>query len=579
MRLIELSSTRSSFKTVRFNRTGLTLIVGRHAKKQAKNIQSTYNGVGKSLLVALLHFCLGANKNRHFEEHLSGWDFSLRFEHREREHIVTRVVGEDLLHLDGKGMKLKPYKDTLNELGVFDLPADVTALTFRALINFFLRQARASYTSPDLAVPEWTPYYRLLYQTFLLGMDFYLVVKKHDAKKKLDEQIALAKKYKEDKDLREFYLGEKNAEMELASLKERITKLEDSLAKFVVAKDYSARESEADSLRARIVQARNEVALRAVRLADIELALSWRPDVTPDRVRQLYKEAQVALPEAVNKRLDEVNAFQMRLRENRERRLQQEKRVAVLEQRSWHDLLAKLEQELDDLLQYLRAHRALDEYTENNRFLSELIARKRKFEDYLSLLDKYTNEAQKIRAEMGRATVETTRYMESIKAHRDLLMDTFRGYAREFYGDKPAGLVVRNNDRDDNQIRFDVDVRIEHDQADGINDVRIFCFDLLLLSLRQRHEVDFLFHDSRIFAEMDWHQRLTLFRLASRVCQENGWQYIATINEDHVESVRAAAGSEFDQLFVIPRVLELTDEPNGSGKLLGIQIEMQYEAE
>ena len=123
MRLIELSSSRSSFKTVRFNRTGLSLVVGRHTKKQSKNIQSTYNGVGKSLLVALIHFCLGASKNKHFETHLNGWDFILTFEHEDKTHHVTRVVGEDTLRFDDREMKLNPYKEILNQLGVFGLPA------------------------------------------------------------------------------------------------------------------------------------------------------------------------------------------------------------------------------------------------------------------------------------------------------------------------------------------------------------------------------------------------------------------------------------------------------------------------
>jgi len=413
----------------------------------------------------------------------------------------------------------------------------------------------------------------------LLGLDFYRVIQKHDAKKKLDEQIGLAKKYKDDKDLRDFYLGEKNAEMELASLKERIVKLEDDLSKFQIAKDYSEREAAANSLRLKIVEARNEEAILAARLADIELALTIRPDVTPDRVERLYTEAKIALPDAVTQRLIAVDAFHTRLRENRVKRLELEQKQAIAEQKKWLEKRTGLERELDYLLQYLNAHRALDEFTENNRYLSELSARKRKFEDYLALLDKYTNEAQRIRAEMGKATVETTEYLDGVKTHREYLMETFRGYVREFYGDVPAGLLVRNNDKDDNQIRYDIEARIEHDQADGINDVRIFCFDLLLLTLRQRHGVDFLFHDSRLFADMDWHQRLTLFRLANRVCEKNGWQYIATINEDHIESVRGAAGKEFDQLFVASRALELTDEPSGAGKLLGMQVDMKYDEE
>lgn len=579
MQLIELTSSRPTFKTVRFNRTGLSLIVGRHTNKQAKNIQATYNGVGKSLLVALIHFCLGSSKNKHFETHLEGWDFALTFEHGGKTHKVVRTVGEDVLLFDDQEKKLSAYKDALNELGVFELPADVGALTFRSLVNFFLRPTRGSYNAPDAAVVQWTAYYRVLYQSFLLGLDYLRAVQKHDAKKKLDEQTEFANKYKKDQELRQFYVGGKNAEVELASLRERITQLEERIASFVVAQDYSSRQAEADDLRMKVAEARNDEAILVSQLADVEMSLSVRPDVTPESVTELYKQAEIALPQGVTKRLDDVYKFFERLRENRISRLEREKKQVQAEQEAVKRRRLSMEADLDRLLQYLRAHRALDEYTENNRFLAELTARARKIEDYVQLLTKYTDEAQRIKAEMGKATVQTTTYLKRAKPHTDMLMNTFRGYAHEFYGDKPAGLTIKNNDSDDNQVRYDIDARIEHDAADGINHVRIFCFDLLLLTLKQRHKVGFLFHDSRLFSDMDFHQRLTLFRLADRLCREQKLQYIATINEDHVESLREQAKGDFERLFVEPRVLELTDEPNGSGKLLGVQIEMKFEEE
>ena len=57
-----------------------------------------------------------------------------------------------------------------------------------------------------------------------------------------------------------------------------------------------------------------------MKLADIELAASIRPDVTPDRVTRLYKEANIALPAAVTKRLEDVDLFHERLRDNRLKR-------------------------------------------------------------------------------------------------------------------------------------------------------------------------------------------------------------------------------------------------------------------
>ena len=89
--------------------------------------------------------------------------------------------------------------------------------------------------------------------------------------------------------------------------------------------------------------------------------------------------------------------------------------------------------------------------------------------------------------------------------------------------------------------------------------------------------MEFLIHDSRLYAHLDPRQRFSLFRLADRVTREMDMQYIATVNEDMIDSVRPLAGDDFQRLFADPVVLELTDAPGGSGKLLGRQIDMSYE--
>jgi uncharacterized protein YydD (DUF2326 family) len=155
-------------------------------------------------------------------------------------------------------------------------------------------------------------------------------------------------------------------------------------------------------------------------------------------------------------------------------------------------------------------------------------------------------------------------------------MDRFRGFSKQLYGDVSAGLTVKNNDGE-NQCRYDIDAHIQDDAGDGINHAKVFCYDLLLLTLQQRHAMEFVFHDSRLYAELDPHQRFSLFKLAERECRQLELQYIATVNADLIESVRDIAGSEFERLFVDSVVLELTDAPGGSGKLLGVQIDMEYE--
>jgi uncharacterized protein YydD (DUF2326 family) len=72
MRLIRLYSNQPQFREVIFNPTGLTVIVG---SKGDTATNKSSNGVGKSLIIRLLHFCLGCNKIKDFETKLSTYTF------------------------------------------------------------------------------------------------------------------------------------------------------------------------------------------------------------------------------------------------------------------------------------------------------------------------------------------------------------------------------------------------------------------------------------------------------------------------------------------------------------------------
>jgi uncharacterized protein YydD (DUF2326 family) len=385
MRLIALTANQPSFKAVTFNRTGLTLIVGRHRTAKRTDLKKTYNGVGKSLIVALANYCLGSNRNEHFDTHLPGWAFTLAFEHAGKTYKVTRRTAEAKLLLNGAEISLNAYRENLESLGGLAMPAErISYLTFRSLLSFFLRPKSGSYVRYDRPQPEWKEYQSVLCQSFLLGLDYNRAVQKHEQKKRLDDHLNLADRYKKDKELREFYLGEKNAEVELLELGAQIKRLEDDLAAFRVAENYAERQQKADLLHHQVTDLANEITIYTNLLLDLELALKIRPDVSPAQVITVYQEASVALPALVVKRLEDVQTFHRRLQENRSRRLNKEvavtkQTIADLTQRS-----ERLRKELDAELQFLNAHRALDEYAANNAHLSELRGREQRIKDYLS---------------------------------------------------------------------------------------------------------------------------------------------------------------------------------------------------
>ena len=146
MRLIALESNQSSFQPVTFNRSGITIIEA--VKSDSDNISAsrTYNGSGKSLIIHILHFCLGSSEISEFETKLPGWEFRLKFQLESQEYLVVRnTQNQKEVELNGQKLKLDDYTDFL-ERRCFNIDEKIQFLTFRSLIPFFIRRYKNSYS-------------------------------------------------------------------------------------------------------------------------------------------------------------------------------------------------------------------------------------------------------------------------------------------------------------------------------------------------------------------------------------------------------------------------------------------------
>ncbi|WP_437132659.1 DUF2326 domain-containing protein [Bacillus atrophaeus] len=166
-------------------------------------------------------------------------------------------------------------------------------------------------------------------------------------------------------------------------------------------------------------------------------------------------------------------------------------------------------------------------------------------------------------------------YLQDIEENSENTINTFRELSKEFY-DKPGGILIENNSGN-NTIRYNLSSKIQDDSSDGVNEVKIFCFNMTMLLLQQNHRMKFIFHDSRLFSDMDPRQRYTLFKLTNEYSSKNNLQYICTVNEDMIYSFKELITiEEYNKLVEGNIRLQLTDESEES-KLLGMQIDMEYE--
>src|ERR1051326_4280777 len=119
MRLISLSANKPTFHPVSFNRKGLSLIIGKQKAREDKKKAElhTYNGVGKSLLLYLINYCLGAEAREDFENSLAGWEFTLRVELDGREVRLIRKTGEEgIISFNGDRLNIEEFRDRLRHL-------------------------------------------------------------------------------------------------------------------------------------------------------------------------------------------------------------------------------------------------------------------------------------------------------------------------------------------------------------------------------------------------------------------------------------------------------------------------------
>lgn len=577
MRLIELTANQVTFRPVAFNETGLTLVVGRKSDPTDTSREHSTNGVGKSLLLYLVSFCLGSNANPQMKEKLPDWEFTLTYVLDGTRHTVTRSTGnQGSVELDGKKTQLKQFRQDLAQ-AVFDIEPSTKHLTFRSLIGLFLRLGKPAYISEDQAVAKETDFAKQLRGAFLLGLDDQLALKKLELR---EEQLRLDKlrsQFKNDSLLRDYFQGDRDVDLEVDDLDEEIQKLQQQATQFQVAENYEQIAAEAENTRRAWQSSRNEVNSLESSLRQIDASLTEQPDISTEDVRQMYEAAQVELPDVVSRRLEEVTAFHQELVDSRTLRLTSEKHSI---ERRLAELKAELEtlnRKKDEYYKFLGSHGALQEYEALHNKLSDCQRRADRLRDFQRLQQECQERSQQTKLELQQENIRTSEYLRAARALTEQVSDRFRSMARRIWPNHTCGLVVHNNEGE-NKVRFDIDARIQGDASDGISETKIFCFDMTVLTGQKNHKMKFVMHDNRLYHGIDPRQCSELFRIADELARQHDVQYIASLNESHLTAMRENMEdpAHFEPLFTQNTVLELTDDSD-EGKLLGITVDLLYD--
>ena len=179
--------------------------------------------------------------------------------------------------------------------------------------------------------------------------------------------------------------------------------------------------------------------------------------------------------------------------------------------------------------------------------------------DNLRRFEQGTSEVR-VRREMLLQTVR--RESEERRHVRETAIKLFNSNSEALYS-APGNLVV-----DVVNTGFKFDVEIMRSGSQGIDNMKIFCYDLMLVQLwgTKQPSSGLLIHDSTVFDGVDERQMAQALELAARESESRGFQYVCALNSDTLPT--GDFSPEFDLNEFVR--LRLTDKSDMGG-LLGIR--------
>ncbi|MBF0142991.1 MAG: DUF2326 domain-containing protein [Magnetococcales bacterium] len=576
----KITANQSSFRSVGFTK-GFNVVLADRTKEETR--KNSRNGLGKSTLIEIIHFCLGANADQEVfpREYLPGWEFSLELAVGPHQMTVTRGVENptNLLVSDvpsnwpiqpmvRKGVEAFIAKEWTLLLGhfLFGLSYDternsLRGPSFRSLISYFIRRRKDAYSTPFESFRKQTALDAQIHNAFLLGLAW-------------EDASELLKIKERSKDLAAIRIAIKagildgfggklgDLETRQVRLKDLVTKGQADLESFKVHPQYEQIQTEANRLTAEVHQLVNTNTVDRKMLELYERNLSEEQSPPTDSLDRIYQEAGISLPTTALRRIEEVRHFHETIISNRHAFLADEvERIK--------DAISKREiqvrertEECAALMEILKTHGALESYTRLQQRHLEMVKE----------LNAVTSMIENHRAfESGMSEVKIAQEHLHQKARRDLderrtirerAISLFNEYSQNLYS-VPGNLVV-----DVTPSGFNFRVDIERSGSGGVDNMKIFCYDLMLARLWAEQSVSprVLIHDSMIFDGVDERQRARALELAAQESEAHGFQYICTLNSDMVPE------KEFSAYFDLsPFIrLRLTDE-DVKGSLLGVR--------
>lgn len=538
MKILKLGANYRKFQSIEF-KDGLNIIVG--TKTETKKNEETSNGVGKSLSLRCIDFLFG--KDRDIEEikkvlKENDMTLNLLFSQDNKQYFVER--NDKNIFLNEREINIKQYKEFLYKINIKkQIPDNVNKkiLSFRNIFARFFRTSRESYMNPLRQIEQEAPYQNNYMNAFLLKLDLtYLEQKSHlkIKQKELKETI---------KQLSIYENGDMvNREKEL-ELEEKLKEITTNLANFKIAENYYELEKRLNNLTQSIETLRNQKLMKERQIQNKEniIKVNKQFDIDIDKIENIYKEVKFFFEKSPINHIEAVKNFHNTLFENRKNKAIKDKKILEIEVEQLTLEIDNMDEERMKLYKDLENKGALEEYQTLVREKEKIVGELENIRRTKKVITDLKNKEADLKIEIDKFKKELVIFEEEIDANIHKLGRAFREISSIFYKDNKGYLDIKINHNFKTEKLYDIDVKIDTDKSDGISNMKVFIYDMLVYKLNS-NLIGFVGHDNILFDSIDERQIAQALKYAN----ENVGQYICSIHDTKFNEANKFAKSNLD---------------------------------
>jgi uncharacterized protein YydD (DUF2326 family) len=581
--ILNIDSSIPTFKRVEFHE-GLNVLLS--DRQPGATNKQTRNSAGKTSLVEIIHFLLGADcpKGNLFRtDALIEHTFRADFLFGSKVFSVERggaepskiIILNELQDREAYPLKMdkqseRPYISNVKWrvlLGalLFGMPSDIEGTiygksftpSFRSMISYFIRrQNSGGFITPERQAEKQQRWDWQENLSYLMGLDWQI---SHEfqqvrAREKMLEEL---KKAAKGGALGEMIGTVAELRSQVTVAEKKASQMREQLGNFQVLDSYRDLSDRAAKVKTKMQTLGREIVILRETLNHLESALAKEAPPDPASLEEVYAAVGIELPEVALRRLEEVQSFYESVIQNRSLHLEREISsirglIAENEER-----VGELDAERSSILETLESRGALEDFIDLQKVLAELEAEAANLRERFKaaeLLEGETTQLDIDRINLKRRLQED---YHQRKATLDQAILLVTDAISELYDDRSGSFKIEATDRGP-----EFKVSIEGDRGGGIANMEIFCLDLALLKINAKKDrgPGFLFHDSHLFDGVDERQIAGSLELGMEATQGKGLQYIVTMNSDIFDRLPLSDTVVADKVVLATRLSDETEK-------------------